>query len=88
MEKYSEWVSEDKYMILNRVKIKKFRIRNYKQNRMITYDFPIENDVLAIKCSKRGNDVCVSRVDFANLFFLVANHTLKLVRLKLMFSQT
>ena len=51
-ERYVEWVSEVKYMILTRWNEKKWK-----------------NDVFAVKCAKRGNDVYRSRVSrrFAGL---------------------
>jgi hypothetical protein len=45
VDRYVEWVSEDKYMILSRWNRKKWK-----------------NDVFAVKCAKRGNDVYRSRV--------------------------
>jgi hypothetical protein len=45
-EKYTEWVSEDTYMILSKWNKDKSK-----------------NDVFAVKCSKRGNDVYHSRVE-------------------------
>jgi hypothetical protein len=44
-EKYTDWVSEDTYMILSKWNKEKSK-----------------NDVYAVKCSKRGNDVYHSRV--------------------------
>lgn len=46
VEKYAEWVSEDKYMILARWNKEKWK-----------------NDVYAVKCAKRVNDVYRSRVE-------------------------
>lgn len=62
VEKYSEWVSEDKYMILNRVKMKEYRVRDSRNNKMFTVQYPVESDYFALKCSKRGNDVYRQRV--------------------------
>ena len=62
VEKYSQWVSEDKYMILNRLKMKEYRIRDSRKNKMITVKYPVESDYFALKCSKRGNDVYRHRV--------------------------
>jgi hypothetical protein len=45
VDKYLEWLSEVKYMILNRLNLR-----------------TCENEVFAIKCSKRGNDVYRHRV--------------------------
>jgi hypothetical protein len=45
VDRYVEWVSEDKYMILSRWNREKWK-----------------NDVFAVKCAKRGNDVYRSRV--------------------------
>lgn len=59
---YSEWVSEDKYMILNRVKLKTVKVRDSRNNRYFTVQHPVESETFAIKCSKRGNDVYRSRV--------------------------
>jgi hypothetical protein len=46
VEKYSEWVSDDTYMILSRWNKEEWK-----------------NDVYAVKCAKRGNDVYRSRVE-------------------------
>ena len=62
MEKYSEWVSEDKYMILNRVTLKTVKVRDSRTNRSLTAQFPINSETFAVKCSKRGNDVYRFRV--------------------------
>ena len=62
VEKYSQWVSEDKYMILNRVKMKTVRIRDSRKSEYFNVDFPVESDYFALKCSKRGNDVYRHRV--------------------------
>ena len=62
VEKYRKWVSEDKYMILSRVKMKKYKIRDSRKNKPIIVEFPIESDYFALKCSKRGNDVYRQRV--------------------------
>jgi len=62
VSKYLDWVRDDKYMILNRVQFKDFRIRDSRKNRFISYRLPIKSDYFAIKCSKRGNDVYRSRV--------------------------
>jgi len=62
VKKYTDWVSEDKYLILNRVKMKTERIRDSRNNEYFTVDFPVESDYFAIKCSKRGNDVYRNRV--------------------------
>ena len=45
VDKYLEWVSDIKYMILNKLNLATF-----------------ESEVLAVKCSKRGNDVYRHRV--------------------------
>jgi len=62
VEKYRQWVSEDKYMILNRVKMKEFKIRDSRKNKPLIVKFPVESDYFALKCSKRGNDVYRHRV--------------------------
>ena len=62
VDKFSQWVSEDKYMILNRVKTKEVQVRDSRKNKMITVKFPVESDYFALKCSKRGNDVYRQRV--------------------------
>ena len=62
VDKFSEWVSEDKYMILNRVKMKEFQIRDTRKNKLLNVRFPVESDFFALKCSKRGNDVYRNRV--------------------------
>jgi hypothetical protein len=62
VDKYSEWVSEDRYMILNRVKMKTVRVRDSRKNEYFTADFPVESEYFALKCSKRGNDVYRQRV--------------------------
>jgi hypothetical protein len=62
VDRYWKWVSEVKYMILNRVELKEFRIRDSLKNKMITVKFPVESEYFALKCSKRGNDVYRSRV--------------------------
>ena len=62
VDRFSQWVSEDKYMILNRVKTKEVRIRDSRGNKVITVKFPVESDYFALKCSKRGNDVYRQRV--------------------------
>lgn len=62
VDRYWKWVSEIKYMILNRVKMKEFRIRDSRKNTMLNYGIPIESDYFALKCSKRGNDVYHHRV--------------------------
>jgi len=62
VEKYSQWVSEDKYMILNRVKMKEIRVRDARKNKPLTVRFPVKSDFFALKCSKRGNDVYRNRV--------------------------
>ena len=62
VEKYCQWVSEDKHMILNRVKMKEYRIRDSINNIMIHYKLPVKSDYFALKCSKRGNDVYRHRV--------------------------
>ena len=56
-DKYLEWVSEDKYMIINRVRTKKVQVRDSRKNKIISVDFLVESDYFALKCSKRGNDV-------------------------------
>jgi hypothetical protein len=40
VDRYTEWVKDDKYMILSRWNREKWK-----------------NDVFAVKCAKRGNDV-------------------------------
>ena len=62
VNRFSQWVSEDKYMILNRVKTKEIRIRDSRKNKPIIVKFPVESDYFALKCSKRGNDVYRQRV--------------------------
>ena len=62
VDKYSEWVSEDKYMILNRVKMKTFATRDNRTNKLLRFSLPIKSEIFAIKCSKRGNDVYRHRV--------------------------
>jgi len=62
VDKFSEWVSEDKYMILHRVKMKQFQIRDTRKNKPLIVSFPVESDFFGIKCSKRGNDVYRNRV--------------------------
>ncbi|MGD2065973.1 MAG: hypothetical protein PVI43_02240, partial [Candidatus Bathyarchaeota archaeon] len=59
---YLEWVSEDKYMILERVKTKEVRIRDSRTNKPLIVKFPVESDYFAMKLSKRGNDVYRHRV--------------------------
>jgi len=49
-------------MILNRVKMKEYRIRDSRKNIMMHYKLPVESDYFALKCSKRGNDVYRHRV--------------------------
>ena len=46
VEKYKDWASEDKYMILTKWNKKEWK-----------------NEVFAVKCAKRGNDVYHSRVE-------------------------
>jgi len=69
-DKYSEWVSEDKYMILNRVELKTVKVRDSRTNTPLITRFPINCETFAIKCSKRGNDVYINRVyrRFKSLF--------------------
>ena len=62
VDKYSEWVSEDKYMILNRVELKTVKVRDSRTNSSLAVQFPINSETFAIKCSKRGNDVYLFRV--------------------------
>ena len=62
VEKYREWVLDDKYMILSKVQFKTFRIRDSRKNKFLSYKLPIKTETFAIKCSKRGNDVYRSRV--------------------------
>jgi len=61
-EKYQEWVQDDKYMILNRVHFKAFKIRDSRTNQYFSVRLPIKNEIYAVKCSKRGNDVYRFRV--------------------------
>ena len=49
-------------MILHREKMKEYRIRDSRKNKMIHYKLPVESDYFALKCSKRGNDVYRHRV--------------------------
>ena len=60
--KYSEWVSEDNYMILNKVEMKTFATRDNRTNKLLRFSLPIKSEIFAIKCSKRGNDVYRARV--------------------------
>jgi hypothetical protein len=62
VDRYWKWVSEVKYMILNRVKMKTYRVRDNRKNKIHTVQFPVESDYFALKCSKRGNDVYRNRV--------------------------
>jgi hypothetical protein len=62
VDRYWKWVSEDKYMILNRVKIQKVRVRDSRNKKFIIADFPVESDYFAMLCSKRGNPVYRHRV--------------------------
>jgi hypothetical protein len=62
VDRYWKWVSDIKYMILNRVKMKEFSIRDSQKNEIVNYRLPIESDYFALKCSKRGNDVYRHRV--------------------------
>jgi len=62
VDRFSQWVSDDKYMIINRVKTKEIRIRDSRKNKPIIVKFPVESDYFALKCSKRGNDVYRQRV--------------------------
>ena len=61
-EKYQEWVQEDKYVILNRVQFKAFKIRDSRTNQYFSVRLPIKKETYAVKCSKRGNDVYRFRV--------------------------
>ncbi len=72
VKRYSEWVSEDKYMIINRVKMEIAQIRDSVTNKPLIVKFPVESDFFALKASKRGNDVYRQRVyrrfrDFSKL---------------------
>jgi hypothetical protein len=60
VEHYIEWVKDDRYMILSRWK-------NCAEHGIKAWNF--KNEVLAVKCAKRGNDVYRSRVNarFRNL---------------------
>ena len=62
VEKYSQWVSEDQYMILNRVHLKTFQIRDNKKHELFSVSLPIGHETFVVKCSKRGNDVYRHRV--------------------------
>ena len=62
VDRYWKWVSEDKYMILNRVKMKKVRVRDSLNKKSVTVDFPVESEYFAMLCSKRGNRVYRHRV--------------------------
>jgi hypothetical protein len=62
VEKYRKWVSEDKYMILNRVELKAFQVRDNKKKELLTVSLPVKSETFAVKCSKRGNDVYRFRV--------------------------
>ena len=62
VDRYSEWVSEDNYMILNRVKMKTFATRDNRTNKLFRFSLPIKSEIFAIKCSKRGNNVYRHRV--------------------------
>ncbi len=62
VEKYRDWVSEDKFMIFNRVKFKAVHVRDSRTNKSLISRFPISSETFAVKCSKRGNDVYRHRV--------------------------
>jgi hypothetical protein len=53
IERYVEWINDVKYMILSRRK-------NLREDSLKEYTF--ENEVFAVKCAKRGNDVYRTRV--------------------------
>jgi len=54
VERYAEWEEDIRYMILTRLK-------NYAEDSLKGCDF--KNEVFAVKCAKRGNDVYRSRVN-------------------------
>ena len=62
VDKYCEWVADDRYLILRRVEYKTFQVRDSRNNKFVPYQLPIKEDTFAIKCSKRGNDVYRKRV--------------------------
>ena len=62
VDKHSEWVSEDKYMILNKVEMKTFATRDNRNNKLLRFSLQNKSEIFAIKCSKRGNDVYRARV--------------------------
>ena len=62
VDKHSEWVSKDTYMILKKVEMKTFATRDNRTNTLLRFSSPIKSEIFAIKCSKRGNDVYRHRV--------------------------
>jgi hypothetical protein len=62
VKKYLQWVTEDKYMIFEKVFFKTFKGRDCRDNTTFTYKLPIKRETFAMKCSKRGNDVYRFRV--------------------------
>jgi hypothetical protein len=72
VDKYHKWVLDDRYMILRKVQFKDFQVRDSMKNQFLSYRLPVNTETIAVKCSKRGNDVYRSRVyrrfkDFASL---------------------
>ena len=62
VNKYREWVLDDRYMIINRQELKAFHIRDNEKNAPVSVSLPINRKIFAVKCSKRGNDVYRFRV--------------------------
>ena len=65
MEKYRVWVSEDKYVILNRIESKYVVIERKDGKHKVfnpTAKKAVKSEVFAVKYLKRGNDVYRSRV--------------------------
>ena len=60
--KYHQWALDDRYMILRKVQFKDFQVRDSRKNQFLSYRLPINTETIAVKCSKRGNDVYRHRV--------------------------
>lgn len=49
VDKYFEWVSEDKYMILTRTDFKDFILRDNRNNKLLRVSLAVKNETFAIK---------------------------------------
>lgn len=62
VDRYTDWVFDDTFMIMSKVHKKDYFVRDSVKKRKFVCSEPVGVDYFAVKCSKRGNDVYRSRV--------------------------